>query len=356
MKSPIIEAIREAALAAFAARPESIEPIVGGANNRVFRVTLGDRKILAKAYFQHPGDNRDRLGAEFGMLAFLWKNSLRCIPEPFFADHERHIGFYRFIEGVRPQPKEIAWPDVDQLVHLLAEMWRLRKHAGAAALPSGSDSSFSMAGFLDNVEGRFRHVANALAAESASGEVHEFVEHELPPTLEAVRVFIEQGARGAGLDLKALLPLDQRTLNPADHGFHNALRGHDGRLTFLDFEYAGWDDPAQMICNACLQPAVPIPASMQQRFVGVFLGRLRNPAALVARLRLLYPLFGLKWSLIMLNEFLPVSRERRRFAGARPDEQDRQGNQLGKSRRQVKAVQAYLAAPVFFDGLGCAGD
>lgn len=351
MKAQIIEAIREAALAAFAARPASVEPIVGGANNLVFRVTVGDRKILAKAYFQHLGDNRDRLGAEFGMLEFLWKNGLRCIPEPLYADHERHIGLYQFIEGCRPRPEEIAWPDVDQLVHLLAEMWRLRKHAGAAALPAGSDSSFSMAGFLDNVEGRFRHVADALEAEAASGGVHEFIQGELAPTLEAVRKFIKQGARNSGLDLEACLPLDQRTLNPADHGFHNALRGHDGRLTFLDFEYAGWDDPAQMICNACLQPAVPIPASMQRRFVEALLGRLGNPGALAARLRLLYPLFGLKWSLIMLNEFLPVSRERRRFAGDRPDDQDRRWEQLEKSKRQVKAVQAYLAVPVFFDCL-----
>ncbi|MCX6992218.1 MAG: phosphotransferase [Kiritimatiellaeota bacterium] len=351
MKAPIIESIREAALAAFAARPESVKSIVGGANNLVFRVIVGGRDILAKSYFQHPGDNRDRLGAEFGMLDFLWKNGLRCIPEPLFADHARHIGLYQFIEGCRPRPEEIAWPDVDQLVHLLAEMWRLRKHAGAAALPSGSDSSFSMAGFLDNVEGRFRHVANTLAAEAAPGEVHEFIQCELSPTLEAVRKFIKQGARHSGLDLEACLSLEQRTLNPADHGFHNALRGHDGRLTFLDFEYAGWDDPAQMICNACLQPAVPIPTSMQRRFVKVILDRLDNPEDLAARLKLLYPLFGLKWSLIMLNEFLPVSRERRRFAGDRPEDQVRRGEQLKKSNCQVKAVQAYLATPVFFDCL-----
>jgi len=351
MMQSIIKAVRESALAAFAILPERTEPIVGGANNLVFRVIVGDRNILAKAYFKHPGDDRDRLSAEFGMLDFLWKNGLRCIPKPLYADSERHIGLYQYIEGCRPRPDEISWPDVEQLVRFLADLWSLRKRHGAAALPPGSDSSFSMAGFLGNVEGRFRHVANALAVESALGEVHEFVRHTLPPTLEAVRAFIEQGARDSKLNLDACLPLDQRTLNPADHGFHNALRGHDGRLTFLDFEYAGWDDPAQMICNACLQPAVPIPASMQRRFVDILLGRLGNPTGLATRLRLLYPLFGLKWSLIMLNEFLPVSRERRRFAGTRPEDQDRRREQLAKSKRQVKAVQAYLAAPIFFDGL-----
>lgn len=351
MMEPIIKAIRETALAAFATQPERVEPIAGGANNLVFRVTAGDRDILAKVYFQHRGDRRDRLGAEFGMLDFIWKNGLRCIPEPLYADYARHIGLYQFVEGCQPRREEISWPDVEQLIQFLADLWRLREKPGAAALPPGSDSSFSMSGFLGNVAGRFRHVANALAAESASGAVREFVQHELSSTLEAVRKFMEHGARASGLDLDAVLPLDQRTLNPADHGFQNALRGQGGHLTFLDFEYAGWDDPAQMICNACLQPAVPIPAAMQRRFVEIILGRLGNPVALAARLRLLYPLFGLKWSLIMLNEFLPISAERRRFAGARPDDQDRRNEQLGKSRRQLQAVREYLAAPVFFNGL-----
>ncbi|MFH1970361.1 MAG: hypothetical protein ABIJ53_08610, partial [Verrucomicrobiota bacterium] len=139
MMEPIIKAIRETALAAFAAQPERVEPVAGGANNLVFRVTAGGRDILAKAYFQHPGDRRDRLGAEFGMLDFLWKNGLRCIPEPLYANYARHIGLYQFVEGCRPQREEISWPDVEQLIRFLADLWRLREKPGAAALPPGSD-------------------------------------------------------------------------------------------------------------------------------------------------------------------------------------------------------------------------
>lgn len=351
MNSPMIQAVRETCSAAFGAQPELVEPIAGGGNNRVFRVVLPRQVVLAKVYFRHRGDQRDRLKVEFGMLDFLWKNGLRCIPQPLFAGKKRQIGLYQFIEGRRPRPEEIAWGDVEQLVFLLSEMWRLRARRGAAALPPGSDSSFSIAGFLRNVESRFRRVAQALSLKSAPPEVRKFVQGELLPSLKAVHVFIEREAPFFSLDIDATLPLAQRTLNPADHGFHNALRARSGRLTFLDFEYAGWDDPAQMICNACLQPAVPIPAPLQRRFVEVVFSRLGKPAKLAARLKLLYPLFGLKWSMIMLNEFLPVDRERRRFAGKRPEDSAGQEKQLKKSKRQVQAVKAYLAAPVFFDGL-----
>jgi hypothetical protein len=348
----VIKAVRAAAAAAFAQPPERIEPLPGGANNLVLRVVLGARTVLAKVYFRHPGDRRDRLGAEFGMLAFLWKNGLRCVPEPVFADPARQIGFYQYIAGRRLRPGEIAWPEVAQLLELLAAMWKLRAHPGAAGLPPGSDSAFSIGGFVRNVRARFEFVTRTLGRRSAPRAAREFVRTDVEATWRALAAFIRQEARRDGLGFRNLIPGKQRTLNPADHGFHNALCGPDGRLTFLDFEYAGWDDPVQMICNACLQPAVPIPAALQRRFVEALLDRMGHPATLAARLRLLYPLFGFKWCLIMLNEFLPVSRERRRFAGARPEDLDRRQAQLAKAQRQAQAVRDYLAAPVFFDGLG----
>ena len=52
----------------------AFEPIKGGANNRVYRVQTASGPALLKAYFRHPADPRDRLGTEFGFLAFAWDN------------------------------------------------------------------------------------------------------------------------------------------------------------------------------------------------------------------------------------------------------------------------------------------
>ena len=56
-------------------------------------------------------------------------------------------------------------------------------------------------------------------------------------------------------------PLDtqESVLSPSDFGFHNALLGPDGKLCFIDFEYAGWDDPAKLICDFFCQPQTPVP-------------------------------------------------------------------------------------------------
>ena len=48
-----------------------------------------------------------------------------------------------------------------------------------------------------------------------------------------------------GLSMSAALPKETRCLSPSDFGFHNALLEATGKLRFVDFEYAGWDDPAK---------------------------------------------------------------------------------------------------------------
>jgi hypothetical protein len=68
-----------------------------------------------------------------------------------------------------------------------------------------------------------------------------------------------------------------------------------------------------------------------------------------ARLRLIYPMLALKWSLIMLNEFLPVGGERRKFAGA--NEAARRAAQLDKARRQLVVVRESLSSASWLAGL-----
>ena len=64
----------------------------------------------------------------------------------------------------------------------------------------------------------------------------------------------------AQLGLPSERPLDQqdRCLSPSDFGFHNALAQGE-TVRFIDFEYAGWDDPAKTVCDFFHHPGVPVP-------------------------------------------------------------------------------------------------
>lgn len=343
------EPIFAAVAATLGGRPAAVTRLAGGANNIVARVEVDGKPLLAKLYFTHARDPRDRLGTEFGMLEFLWRNGVRCVPEPLRMSRAHNLGLYEFIVGERVTPGQVAATDVEQLVDLLAAMWRLRTQPGAEKLPPASEAAFTLNGYWANVERRLNRVRAALAGRPEVAAVAEFVERELVPVASVIQVFLSSKAAELGVGWDAELPPAQRTLSPADHGFHNVLRRADGRLTFLDFEYAGWDDPAQVIANALLLPEVPLPAAQRAAFVGGLLARLDGAAGVRARLRLTHPMLALKWSLIMLNEFLPVGGERRAFAGANAE--TRRAAQLEKARRQLEVVRESLGAESWLDGV-----
>jgi len=57
-------------------------------------------------------------------------------------------------------------------------------------------------------------------------------------------------------------------------------------------------------------------ASDREAFLAAFLEKFSDGRRLAERIELFYPLLGLKWCLILLNEFVPGDLARRRFSGS----------------------------------------
>lgn len=134
---------------------------------------------------------------------------------------------------------------------------------------------------------------------------------------------------------------DDRTLSPSDFGFHNCLRRSNGELVFLDFEYFGWDDPAKMICDFLLHPAMELSRCLKQRFVDNILGTIKPDQVLLDRTETVYPLFGLKWCLILLNPFLSRYRLHRGIVGESSLTQDGLlGQQLAQAKLMLSIVES----------------
>lgn len=139
----------------------------------------------------------------------------------------------------------------------------------------------------------------------------------------------------AGCDFEKAIARSNRTLSPSDFGFHNAVR-RGGALVFLDFEYLGWDDPAKMIADFVLHPAMSLPRPSGVRFEREMMALFAGDQRLALRLEVLYPLTALKWCLLILNEFLPGAWARRRFARAELPPRDAVlARQLAKARRML---------------------
>jgi hypothetical protein len=197
-----------------------------------------------------------------------------------------------------------------------------RREIGAAAEPCVSGARI-----LAHIRSRYQRLA---AWGDGIPELHGFLQSRFRPALakseeRARRVYDELGA-----DFEADQPSAVQTLIASDFGTHNALRGPDGRLSFVDFEYFGWDDPLTSIGNFVLHPGMQLSARQQDLYRRRLIAHFGM--AHERRLSALLPLFALRWSAIILSDLLPERREHRGAANALTGSRDETlGRQLAKA-------------------------
>ena len=281
-----------------------------GRNSRVFKVDLqsgeangsSPTSVVVKFYRRDPGDGRNRLAVEFGGLQFLWDNGQRAIARPIAADRDRHCGIYEHIAGA-PFESLPSAGDVDQAVAFLASLKPMRAGAAAARQPVASEAEFSIARIAASITGRIERLRDS-ACNGDGAELRRWITDTLEPLLRDVSAWCRQQADRQRIAFDGEIAINQRILSPSDFGFHNAIRRPDGTVAFVDFEYFGWDDPAKTAADFVLHPGMTLDDSLRRRFVQRFVTAFDDIEQLAARVRIVYPLFGLKWCVILLNDFL----------------------------------------------------
>jgi hypothetical protein len=304
----------------------------GGANNRVFRVQAQESQFLLKAYFTHPDDRRDRLGAEFSFLRFAWEHGIRSIPKPLTCDTAARLGLMEYLEGWSFRAGEVTERAVQEAVSFYRALNRHKNTRAAEQLPLASEACFSLAEHMECVANRVRRLESIQPDVGIDAEAAAFIRNDLVPACRDVDDSVRLSARHAGLSLNEPLSRESRCLSPSDFGFHNALRTEDGCTRFFDFEYAGWDDPARMVCDFFCQPAVPVPLDYFEPFAEGVIADSNDPEATRARIHLLLPVYRIKWCCILLNDLLPVGSRRRSFAAGEATLKERKHRQLEKAR------------------------
>lgn len=319
------------------------QPLRGGGNNQVFRLELPTRTLLLKCYFHHAHDPRDRLSAEFAFARFAWAQGLRCLPEALAADPLHHLGLYEFVTGRMPQPEDLNADRLAEALTFYLELNRHKLHPTAALLPSASEACFTLAEHLARVEARIAHLHHLETPTVVDAAAAAFVRGPLATQWQQLATYVQQTAATYGLDLTEPLAQADRCLSPSDFGFHNAVLAADNRLRFIDFEYAGWDDPAKLVGDFFCQPAVPVPLHFFAAFAEQVAQPMHEPRIQRARIGLLLPVYQLKWCCIMLNDFLPVGSARRRFARTQSELAQRKPVQLAQAQAALQRVPMLCA-------------
>ncbi len=235
-------------------RVESLVPLRGGVNNHVFRCASQGCHWVIKGYGAHQPGQRDRMQAEVEFLRYANQVAPRHVPELISVDPDRrcvvleHIEGSAYPEGVAPTAEDLQ-AAVEFFRHLNADL----------SLAKQIISLDAAEGFLSLRQ----HIANVRERLSAMGTEHlpagfrlQAAEQLGQLQRQADRVETElETFISAGLVQDRLDP-EHRCISPSDFGFHNAIRTDQG-VSFIDFEFAGWDDPAKASADFILQPRIP---------------------------------------------------------------------------------------------------
>ena len=315
----------------------SAVPLRGGRNSKVVKVTTADgTRYVMKAYFGATMSGLDRLDVEVSALRFLGAAGVDSVPRVIRALPEHGVALFEFIDGEPVSPDAATPDDIDALVEFLAALKDLRGMPAAALLPSASEASFSIAGTVATLERRRARLEAIAGAGPEYDDVRRFLAREFDP---AVADLTRAATREvAGIRYDEEIPASNRTLSPSDFGLHNVIRRTGGTLAFHDFEYFGWDDPAKLCSDVLLHPAAPLTERQRGRFLAGAKTLFGSIPGFPDRLAAVYPLFGLMWVMIMLNEFHQGDLARRQFAGEPDPASDVRIRQLALARAMLDRI------------------
>ncbi|MFA5906909.1 MAG: aminoglycoside phosphotransferase family protein [Desulfobacula sp.] len=297
-----------------------ISPLQGG-NNRVFLLANEKQKYVLKHYFASQNETRTRLNAEFSFIAFAWSNGIRVVPEPYACDTENLLGLYQFIEGGKLDREALTGRHISAAMEFISSInsASIRFSEQALRLPFAAESCLNLEQHLASVEHRIKKLSCMAIEDEVSAKAGSFFSSILLPEWNRIKEALSgEQKKNRNIDRGS------RIISPSDFGFHNAIIAPDGKVFFIDFEYAGWDGPVKMVCDFFCQPEIPVPINYMEIFADKITGFIEPEYDMKQEIEKLMPLYRLKWCCIMLNPFIQASVKRKAFAFYETDRRELQ--------------------------------
>ncbi len=287
-------------------------PLRDGGNNCLYQLGCSDGSRWAlKTYGRDDPAARQRVQREAAFVHALCDQGVTQVAAPRADGDDWLLSAWLDGEPVTAED-DAAW---QQLFAFLRRLDAVGRELDEDALPAAAHARFSLNAFVAQIQQRFDAIETACANDPLLKEVRSFVLANLATELLQMKKEFKLFCRDHQLQPDALLAPDLRFPSPSDFGFHNALQVN-GRLKFVDFEYAGWDDPAKLLADMVHHLGFTTPYARRLAMVQDFIATRGDDPGLGLRFQAVHDLVGLEWILIVLNVALPDERRRKLRAGA----------------------------------------
>jgi Ser/Thr protein kinase RdoA (MazF antagonist) len=250
----------------------------GGAQNRLFRLdTSAGRPLVAKLYAV---DRWPRLESEYATLRLLNAQHMARVPQALVRNDALSYAVYSFEPGdVRPAA-QLTRQDVEAIAAFTADLLRFGPNELGGELALATDACVSSAGPRRVIRARL-------------GDFETVADAKL---LSSIRARVEELLEKLGDESEQALSRQSWRLTTGDFGPQNMLFTRDGDLTVVDFEAAGWDDPAHAVMSFVAHATTEdLPPGLTEHFLGVFAELAHLTAQDKARYEQVGRLMDLEW-------------------------------------------------------------
>ncbi len=286
------------------ANVQNIVRLDGGINNDVYRVDADRRSYVLKSYPALEKGARDRMKAEVEFLQYTNKAAPSFVPSLIDFDFHKRAVLMEFIEG-KPfiEGQSLSEIQIRDGIRFFETINQDRMAAKKVVSMDAAEGFRKLTDHLNNVEQRIsklttRHLP--IDSTDKSSRLLNRLTEEYSTVRQITLTSIDKGRASDEI------ALEHRCISASDFGFHNAIQTVNG-VKFIDFEFAGWDDPAKASLDFVLQPRVPVLAKPTSLFKAL---TRKLVEADEERINLLGAILRLKWLCIILSILEPERFDR----------------------------------------------
>ncbi len=318
----------------------SVNWLSGGGNSRLLKVlSQGADLYVLKLY---PDEStHDRLSSEFCSFKLIRENHGGSVPRPGQRHSNLNAATYEWIHGTVVKQPTIE--HVQQALKFIEYLHNLRGLSDFQSFQNASAAFVSGLDFENQLRARFNNLMEFVPVYL---ELTEYLKSEFLPVMEHVVQWVRDNWKIEPSYGSPILRQHQ-TLSPSDFGFHNSIESSEGKLSFIDFEYFGWDDPVKLIVDFYFHPGMVLGSEMKSLWIR---GTKKIYGEdITERLRLSWPLIALSWCLILLNEYRADVWMRRCAANSQKSifREEILKSQLSRSRALLEKIASSYSQPIF---------
>tara|TARA_Y100001968_G_C19444716_1_gene764658 strand:- start:769 stop:1758 length:990 start_codon:yes stop_codon:yes gene_type:complete len=274
----------------------SISNINKGSNAKSFKIISTDKNYFLKIYPTNSYEKESRLNAERSFLQLL--NYSGNFDVPIYIDScetSRSI-LMSWIDGqVIEAPTVIHW---ENYIDFLLRIQTLYSSSINYNVGFAKESSFSLLGHHLLVKRRLKEITNKISSLDKLKEFSQWLNESPKSLIDKEVLFSDLSSE----EILYEIPFESRILSPSDIGFHNVIENNN-RLYFIDFEYAGIDDPYKLLSDILIHPNY----SLDEYKIKLILSKITPLFSLIGidykKLKLMLYLYIVKWVIIKLRPF-----------------------------------------------------